>query len=45
MLGNRINLKWEVFDQGFKIIIPEKVRNSPSSKYAWVFKLSGVKSY
>ncbi|MEJ2113334.1 MAG: alpha-L-fucosidase [Flavobacteriaceae bacterium] len=45
MLGNRTNLKWEVFDQGFKIIIPEKVRNSPSSKYAWVFKLSGVKSY
>jgi hypothetical protein len=25
---------------GFTITIPEKVRNNPPSKYAWVFKIS-----
>ncbi|WP_034040523.1 alpha-L-fucosidase [Wocania ichthyoenteri] len=42
MLGSKSNLKWKALDGGFKIVIPEKIRNNPISKYAWVFKISAV---
>jgi len=42
MLGSKTNLKWKLLSEGFKIIIPEKIRNNPASKYAWVFKVSDV---
>ncbi len=42
MLGSKRNLKWKSSEEGFKIIIPESLQNNPSSKYAWVFKISGV---
>lgn len=43
MMGSKTNLKWEMLDEGFKIIIPEKMRINPTSKYAWVFSVSKVK--
>ena len=42
MLGSKMNLKWKSIDEGFKIIIPEKMQHNPASKYAWVFKISAV---
>ncbi|MCK5456112.1 MAG: alpha-L-fucosidase, partial [Melioribacteraceae bacterium] len=42
LLGSKTNLKWERLNSGFKIIIPEKLRNDPLSKYAWTFKVSSV---
>lgn len=44
LLGSKKKLKWEINDVGFKIIIPEDLRNNPPSDYAWVFKISRVKS-
>ena len=43
MLGTHTNVRWSPLDKGFKIKVPEKIRSNPTSKYAWVFKLSGVK--
>ena len=43
MMGSKTNLNWEKLDEGFKIIIPEKMRTNPTSKYAWVFRISKVK--
>jgi len=42
ILGSKTRLKWEKQAEGFKIIIPEKLRNNPTSKYAWVFKVNEV---
>lgn len=44
MLGSRTNLKWNPMDKGFKIMVPEKIRKNPASKYAWVFEVSEVKN-
>lgn len=38
MLGSGIPLKWQKNGNGFIISVPEKVRNSPPSKYVWVMK-------
>lgn len=43
LLGAKGNLKWKRQDEGFKVIIPEKLRNNPPSKYAWVFYISKIK--
>jgi len=40
MLGTNTSLKWVKSDKGFSITIPEKVRNSPPSKYVWVIKVT-----
>ena len=40
LLGFRSSIKWMKKKGGFTITIPEKVRNNPPSKYAWVFKIS-----
>ncbi|MBD0822804.1 alpha-L-fucosidase [Aestuariibaculum marinum] len=42
MLGSRTRLKWEKQAEGFKVIIPEKLRNSLPSKYAWTLKIDAV---
>ncbi len=42
LLGAKTNLKWERVASGFKIIIPEKIRNNPPAKYAWTFKVSKI---
>ena len=42
MLGSKKNLKWTKQDEGFKIIVPETLRNNPASKYAWTFKIDAV---
>ena len=44
MLGSRTNLKWAPLEKGFKIMVPEKIRNSPNGKYAWVFRISEIKA-
>ena len=42
MLGSNTRLKWEKLDKGFKVIIPEKLRNNPKSNYAWTFKIDKI---
>ncbi|MGY5354091.1 alpha-L-fucosidase [Wenyingzhuangia sp. IMCC45467] len=42
MLGSRTKLKWEKLDQGFKVIIPEKLRNSLPCKEAWTLKIEKI---
>ena len=42
MLGSSKRLKWVKQDKGFKIIIPESLRNHPISKYAWTFRVSAI---
>ncbi|RPD98812.1 alpha-L-fucosidase [Aureibaculum marinum] len=42
MLGADKRLKWEKLNKGFKVIIPEKLRNKPTSKYAWTFKIDKI---
>jgi len=43
MLGYRKNLKWESDEDGFRILIPEKLRNDPPCNYVWTFKVSQQK--
>jgi alpha-L-fucosidase len=38
MLGTGTSLKWQKNGNGFFITIPDKIRNSPPSKYVWVMK-------
>jgi alpha-L-fucosidase len=42
LLGSKTKLKWSPLENGFKIMIPEKLRNSPPCKYAWTFKISQI---
>ncbi len=42
LLGNNKNLKWRSNASEFTITIPEKLRNNPPSKYAWVFNVSKI---
>ena len=38
MVGTATPLKWQKNGNGFLIDIPEKIKNSPPSKYVWVMK-------
>jgi alpha-L-fucosidase len=38
MVGTATPLKWQKNGNGFLIDIPEKIKNSPPSKYIWVMK-------
>jgi alpha-L-fucosidase len=40
MMGTGTSLKWQKNGNGFLITIPDKVRNSPPSKYVWVMKVT-----
>ena len=42
LLGSKTRLKWEKLDSGFKVKIPEELRNNPPSKYAWTLKVAAV---
>jgi len=42
LLGSKTRLKWEKLDAGFKVKIPEELRNNPPSKYAWTLKVVAV---
>ncbi len=42
MPGTKTNLKWKREGNGLKVMIPEKLRKNPPSKYAWVFRISKV---
>lgn len=42
MLGSKKGLKWIKLDEGFKVIIPEELRNNSPSKYAWTLKIEAV---
>jgi alpha-L-fucosidase len=42
MLGSKKRLKWEKLEAGFKVKIPEELRNNLPSKYAWTLKIEGV---
>jgi len=43
MLGSNKRLKWQKMETGFKVIIPEELRNNLPSKYAWTLKIGAVK--
>jgi len=43
MLGSKTRLKWEKLEAGFKVKIPEELRNNLPSKYAWALKIKAVK--
>lgn len=40
MMGTVTTLKWQKNGNGFTVTIPDKIRNSPPSKYVWVMKAS-----
>ncbi|GGF68457.1 alpha-L-fucosidase [Wenyingzhuangia marina] len=42
LLGSKIKLKWEKLDEGFKVIIPEKLRNNLPCKEAWTLKIDKI---
>ena len=42
-IKNYKNVKFKiVLDKGFKVVIPERLRNNPTSKYAWTFKIDKI---
>ncbi|WP_308991341.1 alpha-L-fucosidase [Mariniflexile litorale] len=42
MLGSKTKLKWEKLDKGFKVIIPETLRNNLPCKEAWTLKINKI---
>jgi len=44
MLGSKKRLKWDKLETGFKVKIPEELRNNLPSKYAWTLKIETIKS-
>jgi alpha-L-fucosidase len=42
MLGSNRKLKWEKLESGFKVLIPESLRENLPCKYAWVLKIDAV---
>jgi alpha-L-fucosidase len=43
LLGYTKPLKWKKLKEGFKVLIPEAIRNNPKSKYVWTIKVSEIK--
>ncbi len=43
LLGYDNNLKWENTGTGFRVFIPQEIRNQPPSDYVWVLKVSSIK--
>jgi alpha-L-fucosidase len=43
LLGYAKPLKWKKLNEGFKVFIPEAIRNKPKSKYVWTIKVSEIK--
>ncbi|MGK0252671.1 MAG: alpha-L-fucosidase [Mariniflexile sp.] len=42
MLGSKETLKWEKLAKGFKVVIPEYLRNNLPSKYAYTIKIEAI---
>ena len=42
MLGSKKRLNWTKLDTGFKVIIPEELRNNLPCKEAWTFKIEEI---
>ena len=42
LLGAKGALKWEKEGNGFKVLIPERVRKNPPCRYAWTIRVSEV---
>ncbi len=42
MLGSSKRLKWTKLTTGFKVLIPESLRNNLPSKYAWTLKIENI---
>ena len=42
MLGSKIPLKWTKFADGFKVTIPENLRNNLPCKEAWTLKVEAI---
>jgi len=42
LLGYKNQLNWRKTNEGFKIFIPEKLRENPPSNYVWTFKVSEI---
>ena len=43
LLGYDKPLKWKAVKNGFEVVVPQKLRNNPPCKYAWVVKVSEIK--
>ena len=42
MLGSKTALKWTKLDEGFKVVIPESLRNNLPCKEAWTLKIEAI---
>ena len=42
MLGSKLKLKWKKLDDGFKVMIPETLRNNLPCKHAWTLKVEAI---
>jgi alpha-L-fucosidase len=42
MLGSKTSLKWTKEGNGFKVIIPESLRNNLPAKEAWTLKIEAI---
>ena len=43
LLGSGKKLKWQNDGEGFKVIVPNSLRNKPPCGYAWTIKVSELK--
>ena len=42
MLGSKTSLKWTKEAEGFKVVIPESLRNNLPCKEAWTLKIEAI---
>jgi alpha-L-fucosidase len=42
MLGSKTSLKWTKETEGFKVTIPENLRNNLPAKEAWTLKIEAI---
>lgn len=43
LLGVKKALKWELQDTGFKVLIPDEIKNNPPCKFVWTIKVTQIK--
>jgi alpha-L-fucosidase len=43
LLGSKRKLRWSKDGDGFKVTIPESIRNNPPCDHAWTVKVSALK--
>ena len=42
LLGYNKSLKWKKMGEGFKVIIPDDLRNNPPCDYVWTIKAEAL---